>query len=315
MEDEGLLVRFRRTIGLLAGKANIRRERETIDAVAPSDQGGHLPFNPLPGVITRNRIESTSSLQGSAPVFQLTEKWGQRKPAECIIEVKWELPRDNLLFGANLPTEAEPAIGLIEFSSVAVGMKVCDQMLKNAPVTLLEAATICPGRFVTIMHGDAVAVEYAMTNGRSLGGVFILDSLYIADISPQVLAAFSELPGEVDYDSLGIIETSSVAATIVAADVMTKQTDVHLLRIKLAKELGGKAYAIVGGVLGEVEVCLQAATDAIASPRKVIQVTIIPVPDQALLRKLNLPLPNQYRTQNEIKLERKEVGLRYGTHA
>ncbi|MBM4430546.1 MAG: BMC domain-containing protein, partial [Chloroflexi bacterium] len=39
----------------------------------------------------------------------------------------------------------EPAIGLIETNSIAIGIKVGDAMVKRAPVNLLEARTVCPG--------------------------------------------------------------------------------------------------------------------------------------------------------------------------
>jgi hypothetical protein len=55
----------------------------------------------------------------------------------------------------------EPSLGLVEFSSIAVGVKACDRMLKSAPVFLLEAKAFCPGRLMVLVHGDAVSVEFA----------------------------------------------------------------------------------------------------------------------------------------------------------
>jgi len=42
----------------------------------------------------------------------------------------------------------QPAIGLVETNSIAVGIKVGDAMVKRAPVNLLEARTVCPGKYI-----------------------------------------------------------------------------------------------------------------------------------------------------------------------
>lgn len=238
-----------------------------------------------------SRLTGLSPERILAPFHRWNNAAPDRNIVQYMIEVRWERPEMGPLFLGDRQIGDEPSIGLIEFSSISLGMKTCDQMLKSSPVELLEATTVCPGKFVVVVYGDAVTVDYAMIKGRSVGEEWIADSLFIPNIDRQVVAALSGHPVPADYDSLGVIETRSVASGIIAADTMTKLTAVQLQRIKLAKEIGGKAYIIVGGTLGEVEDCLEKAKEVIGSGN-FIQAATIPVPDEALLRKMGLPLPN-----------------------
>jgi microcompartment protein CcmL/EutN len=61
-----------------------------------------------------------------------------------------------------------------------------------------------------------------------------------------------------DDDALGIIETLTAAAAIVAADQAAKAADVRLRDLRLANGLGGKGVLYLSGSVGDV----QAAIDA-----------------------------------------------------
>ena len=58
------------------------------------------------------------------------------------------------------------AIGLVEVKSVAKGIKVTDEMLKSAGVTLIQSGAVCPGKFVTMVGGDLSAIKGAVNNGN-----------------------------------------------------------------------------------------------------------------------------------------------------
>ncbi len=40
------------------------------------------------------------------------------------------------------------AIGMIEFKTVSAGITAADQMVKTADVEIVEAQTVCPGKYI-----------------------------------------------------------------------------------------------------------------------------------------------------------------------
>ena len=54
------------------------------------------------------------------------------------------------------------AIGMIEFKKVSAGITAADQMVKTSDVELLEAQTVCPGKYIALIAGDLSAVKAAV---------------------------------------------------------------------------------------------------------------------------------------------------------
>ena len=46
------------------------------------------------------------------------------------------------------------AIGMIEFGSIARGIYAADQMVKTSDVEIVTANSVCPGKYIAIVHGD-----------------------------------------------------------------------------------------------------------------------------------------------------------------
>ncbi len=189
-------------------------------------------------------------------------------------------------------TSTQPAIGLVEFSSIPWGIKCCDQMLKESPVQLIEATTLCPGKYLVLVSGDAVTVEYAMEKARAVAGNWMADSLFIPDVDEKVVAAVTGLPAVAEYDALGVVETVSVASGLLAADRVVKATEISLCYIRLAKELGGKAYFVMAGKLGEIEEALETAREFLQGSNQLLGAVAVPVPDEALIKKMGLAVPS-----------------------
>ena len=42
------------------------------------------------------------------------------------------------------------AIGMVEYKTVSSGIKAADLIVKTAEVELLEAQTVCPGKFIIL---------------------------------------------------------------------------------------------------------------------------------------------------------------------
>ncbi|MEQ8187631.1 MAG: BMC domain-containing protein [Candidatus Eremiobacterota bacterium] len=172
------------------------------------------------------------------------------------------------------------AIGLVELNSVARGISAWDTMVKAASVDLLTASTICPGKYIILIGGDVGAVKTSVERGLEEAGPWIMDSLIIPSIHPQV---FPALTGSATYDveSLGIIETLSVASGIICADAAVKAAFVNLIEIRIAAGLGGKSSLYLTGEVGAVEAAIKSGLAAI-KPDMVVDSTVIASPHDNL---------------------------------
>ena len=150
------------------------------------------------------------------------------------------------------------AIGAIETSSIAQGTVVGDAMVKQAEVTLLRASPLSPGKYWVLIGGDVGPVRASFRRGVEVAGETLLDSLFIPNIHEGVLQALAGTTPPVDHDALGVIETMTAAATIVAADQAAKAADVLLRDLRLANGIGGKGVLFLSGTVGNVEAAVAA---------------------------------------------------------
>jgi microcompartment protein CcmL/EutN len=178
------------------------------------------------------------------------------------------------------------ALGLVEVGSIARGHRVADAMLKRAPVELLRADFVSPGKFLVLVEGDVASVEEAFAVGVDVAGDQIVDRLFLAqpheEIGPAVRGEARAAGG---VDSLGVVETATVATTILAADAATKAAAVRITEMQLGRGIGGKAFFTVTGPLAEVEAAVEAGLGVIA-PEVVRGMEIIPAPHEDLVAKL-----------------------------
>ena len=151
----------------------------------------------------------------------------------------------------------EPAIALLEFSSIAAGIEAGDAMIKRAPVERILSGSVQPGHYLVLVAGDVAPVEEALNAGRETGSADLRDTLFLPNVHPAVVSA---LCGELEIqpaDSLGIVETHTVASAINAADAGVKGAEVVLLRLRLADGLGGKGLVFFTGLVADVEAAVE----------------------------------------------------------
>ena len=67
----------------------------------------------------------------------------------------------------------EPALGLLELESIAAGIEVGDAMAKRAPIDLIRAGTVHPGKYHVLVGGAVADVEEALEAGREIGGLSV----------------------------------------------------------------------------------------------------------------------------------------------
>lgn len=152
----------------------------------------------------------------------------------------------------------EPAIALVETNSIAAGIAVGDAMLKKAPVNLLEARPVCPGKYIVLVGGMTDPVYEALQAGIGAGADAIVDTLFLPQVHLSIFPALMTATPPGKGEALGIIETVTVATCIVAADAAAKAADVSLLELRLANGLGGKSFVLIEGPVAEVEAAVEA---------------------------------------------------------
>lgn len=138
-------------------------------------------------------------------------------------------------------------IGCVELNSISTGMHVADEMVKAAEVQLVLARPTCPGRYLVIVTGDTGAVKSSVSHGRAIGADMVVDWFVIPSVHESVIPAMNGTAVCPRINALGCIETCTTAACILAADAAAKSGQVHLIELRFAAGLGGKAFVTMTG--------------------------------------------------------------------
>lgn len=189
-----------------------------------------------------------------------------------------------------------PALALLELASLARGLRCLDALVKKAPVTVLEANLVEPGRFLILVTGGVAEVEEAHTEALRIADADRIDDLLLHDAHPRLLDALRgrlDLRSADEMDCLGVIEGAHVAPTLRAADRSLKDAGVSLAGLRVAGALGGRAYYVVFGPQHDVEAALDAARDPLGA--HLHRAELIPRPHEEMVAWLLRPAPFSLR--------------------
>jgi len=178
------------------------------------------------------------------------------------------------------------AIGLVELNSIAVGVMTCDEMVKVAPVVLVAAMTICPGKYISLVAGEVSAVESSVKRGLEVGSEFTVDSLLIPNIHVQVFPAMMGTARIEAIKALGVIETFSVASSIKAGDGAAKAARIQLIDLRIAQGLAGKSYVTLTGDISDVTAAVDAGVALIKDSGMLVKSVVIARPHGDLKEKM-----------------------------
>lgn len=184
-------------------------------------------------------------------------------------------------------SEIEPALALIEFSSIAVGMLAADAMVKKAPIARIVAGTTQPGKYLVLISGEVADVQESLAEGRAVGKGWILDTVFLPHVHPAVVAAIAGARTNGEGEALGIIETHQVASTIQAADAGVKGAQVTLREIRLADGLCGKAFCLFQGSVSDIEAAVEIGVNALSDPAQLVRQVVIPQLHEEVWRHLH----------------------------
>ncbi len=177
-----------------------------------------------------------------------------------------------------------PAIALLEISSIAQGMLTGDAMVKKAPIDMLQSGTVQPGKYLVLIGGSVGDVEEAFREGERLAGERLIDRVFLPDVHPQVHDAVLGSRQAETGDALGVIETSTVAAVVHAADAGIKGADVEIIEVRLADGIGGKGIVLFTGLIANVQAAVEAAVGVLGGHDCTVCETVIPALHEEMVR-------------------------------
>src|SRR3989339_2158238 len=177
----------------------------------------------------------------------------------------------------------EPALAMIEFKSVAKGFKTTDEMVKKAPVRVLETHAICPGKYMVLICGEVADVEESLKKGIEIGHDMIVSHMFLPHAHPDLIPAITGTNVIDHFGALGIVETFSIATCVEAADIAAKATDSKLVEVRLANGLGGKGYFMITGALCDVQASMERAKEFVKNTGMLAGCEIIEAPHPEML--------------------------------
>ena len=178
------------------------------------------------------------------------------------------------------------AIGMVEFKSIPAGITAADLMVKTAEVDIVEAQTVCPGKYIAIVTGSLSAVKAAVEAAstayeQQLIGNFVLGNPH-ESLFPAMYGA-SEI-GEVS--ALGILETFDVASLIEAADAAAKTAIVEVIELRLAKGMCGKSFMLITGEVSAVTASIEKAKQIAGEKGMYLDSSVIAHPDRKMIERI-----------------------------
>ncbi len=161
------------------------------------------------------------------------------------------------------------SIGAIELSSIGVGYRIEDDMLKAASVELLIARTICSGKYFIVVGGSVSDVEAAIQAGLDGAGEAIIDHLVLPNVHPTVFPALGQsiALGPEEIGALGVIETFSGVSVLAAADARPRPPASPSSASTWRWPWAARGLCLMTGTVADVRAGVQAAADEVRQPR------------------------------------------------
>ena len=167
------------------------------------------------------------------------------------------------------------AIGMIEFKTTPAGITAADAMVKTSEVEIVEAQTVCPGKYIAIITGDLSAVKAAVDTAVTTYEDKCIDSFVLGNPHESIFPAIYGTTQVEEISALGILETYDAASIIEAADQAAKTAIVDLIELRIAKGMCGKSYMLLTGEVSAVEASIERAKELVAEKGMYMDHTLI----------------------------------------
>ena len=176
------------------------------------------------------------------------------------------------------------AIGIVEYKTVSAGVVAADAMVKTSDISVIEAQTVCPGKYVVIITGDLSAVDAAVNTARIQHGSHLISSFVLGNPHESIFPAIYGATEIEEVSALGVLETYDAASMVVAADEAAKTAIVDLVEIRLARGMCGKSYMMITGEIAAVQAAIERAKQTVGKEGMYLDSSVIAHPD-AQIRK------------------------------
>jgi len=178
------------------------------------------------------------------------------------------------------------ALGLVEYKTVSSGITAADLMVKTAEVDVIQSETVCPGKYFVLVEGELAAVRAAVDAASGAFPDKLIDNFVLGNPHESIFEAIWGTASVVDPRALGILETYSIAAAIVAADTAAKTADVKLIELRLARGMCGKSYLLLTGEVAAVSAAIDKAKVEAGEDGMFLDSSVIAGPDKKIWEKI-----------------------------
>jgi microcompartment protein CcmL/EutN len=153
---------------------------------------------------------------------------------------------------------------------------------------MLCASPVQPGKYVLLFTGSVQEVSSSARRGAEVAGPDLVDQLVIPQLHEQVVPILRRRGGKINgqIDAVGVVETSTVASTVLSADLALKTASVDLLDLRLANGLGGKSFFVITGEVSDVRSAVAAAARRAQESGLLAREVVIPRPHPDLVKHL-----------------------------
>jgi microcompartment protein CcmL/EutN len=173
---------------------------------------------------------------------------------------------------------------ITEFKSVSRGIQVTDSMAKSAKINILQASTLCPGKYLTIVEGEISALNSAEKIAEDEGGRHLFSSSLVSNIDEKVTEAIAGKLIDPGSEAIGIIEGPQMADLVNSSDIAIDSAPVEFIEYRLARGCGVASFYVMTGELSALTEAASNAARYLKSRGSLLAYKIIPGPDKQVLR-------------------------------
>ena len=178
------------------------------------------------------------------------------------------------------------AIGVVEYKTVSAGVVAADAMVKTSEVDIIEAQTVCPGKYIVIITGQLSAVDAAVSVAKGTHGDQLISSFVLGNPHESIFPAIYGATEIENVAALGVLETYDAASMIVAADYAAKTAIVELIELRLARGMCGKSYMMLTGEVAAVQAAIEKAKAIVGKEGMYLDSSVIARPDPQICKKI-----------------------------
>ena len=173
---------------------------------------------------------------------------------------------------------------IAEFKSISRGIMVTDSMIKSAEVNIVQAGSLCPGKYLTILDGEISALTSAEKIAEEQGGRHLFSNFVVSGISHRIIEAIGGDLAEVSSDAVGIIEGPHMADLINSSDIAVDSAAVDFIEYRLARGCGVNSFFIITGTFSAVNEATDNASRFLGERGSLIAYRVISAPDRQVVK-------------------------------